>query len=189
MLLLYRVGCLYRVVAGGEIPECVWLVSVWGWTYLLDAGQGRRRVCTLQINGLKPLLLLLIASKWRMSHTDLGFFGCVEYFNFIMSPNFEKRLEMSQLLTPIFKMKNGWVKTFLSGLLSFSLKVQIFVMSDSVHQIFLFLSCDRFCMDQGIWLKALKCFQCSQSQYILILDWDSRIFDKSIWYLVTHVIV
>lgn len=110
MLLLYRVGCLYRVVAGGEIPECVWLVSVWGWTYLLDAGQGRRRVCTLQINGLKPLLLLLIASKWRMPHTDLGFFGCVEYFNFIMSPNFEKRLEMSQLLTPIFKMKNGWVK-------------------------------------------------------------------------------
>lgn len=62
-------------------------------------------------------------------------------------------------------------------------------MNDSVHQIFLFLSFDRFCMDQGIWLKALKCFQCSQSQYILILDSDSRIFDKSIWYLVTHVIV
>lgn len=44
------------------------------------------------------------------------------------------------------------------------------VMNDSVHQIFLFPSFDRFCMDQGIWLKALKCFQCSQSQYILILD-------------------
>lgn len=30
------------------------------------------------------------------------------------------------------------------------------VMNDSVHQILLFPSFDRFCMDQGIWLKALK---------------------------------
>lgn len=42
-----------------------------------------------------------------MFYIDFGFFGCVEYFNFIMFLNFEKRFEMFQLLILIFKMKNG----------------------------------------------------------------------------------